>query len=712
MSITFDEFIRNPRLVGVRRSGDQYTSCCPSHDDKHQSFTFTYRDGRILGNCKAGCPFEDWSSALGYAPRDLWDGNKSKSLPKKPGAAVAARLPEVPSDKLSQAEIDSILTNANALALKLLAEDDDPISALAEHLHIPVAAMLAVSFLGFVPEHRQSANWVEPAHALFCEKDAEGNWLGANRRYPDYIAKELFDGVNKRNMPKTTRGLTYAADWDKFPGMVWNFEGASDTCIAYAAKICAVGRNGASGGGKYLVPFLHDPVWRNGREIVFSVENDQNAEKGTWPGMAGARVVAEQLCEGLGIDILLCLVPEGYKDIRQFLSAKCDYRDPIALATAGREFVEKSLQNTISYRKIRYTKTESLASALEFASPHPILSQSGKDGQNKDTNIHDQVSDDSIPNSVEPYRISLYEKPSCTCHSSREEHEDDESVGIYHPPAGEPLSAEMRYIHGRLNPFAPTIFVDDNPLYFTKGRCAEVFTFFLKCKQKTDSGTKCFAATGTCDKRTCLWCMARLRSEWFGSVAAHFSTATTAGEVLHYIECSHAEWNAVKQRLKNSKAKHFKVAIDNGNLFVICNKAISGSTAFESYTQAMNAVDVALQSMDLEAKRMMSSSRAWKLPRSEKISDYEFMGKASHRVPTSQIIQALWTAGLDVQPIKRVPKGFTSAYGWTIPPDWEPARIAKLFKCLKSGKSDWGNGKSPTWADFGPYFCPEVRKSA
>ncbi len=212
--------------------------------------------------------------------------------------------------------------------------------------------------------------------------------------------------------------------------------------------------------------------------------------------------------------------------------------------------------------------------------------------------------------------------------------------------------------------------------------------------------------------------MARLRAEWLGSMASHLFTAIERGDTLYYIECERSEWNAIKQRLKNTGKgrNHWRVAIDNGRYFIICNRPIVGATAFANYAEAMNAVDVALQSVQIapkeEIKSMMSSSRGWKLPESDHISEYEFMGRASPRVPVSQIFKALWSAGLDPKLIKRTPKGFTSAYGWIFPPDWDDERIKKLFCCLKSGKAEWDNGKSPTWGDFGEFMDPEVRKSS
>ena len=61
------------KLDKVKRSGDGWIACCPSHNDKHQSLKVSVgNDGQILLHCFAGCTVEQICSALGIAVKDLF----------------------------------------------------------------------------------------------------------------------------------------------------------------------------------------------------------------------------------------------------------------------------------------------------------------------------------------------------------------------------------------------------------------------------------------------------------------------------------------------------------------------------------------------------------------------------------------------------------------------------------------------------------------
>ena len=38
---------------------NQYTACCPAHNDKNPSLSVKFEDGKILLNCFKGCSFDN-----------------------------------------------------------------------------------------------------------------------------------------------------------------------------------------------------------------------------------------------------------------------------------------------------------------------------------------------------------------------------------------------------------------------------------------------------------------------------------------------------------------------------------------------------------------------------------------------------------------------------------------------------------------------------
>lgn len=78
MAITFDELLR--RLTNVKRSGDGYTSHCPSHDDQQNSLSINLGDDdRILMNCFVGCQIEAICKALGITVGSLFLSSSKKT---------------------------------------------------------------------------------------------------------------------------------------------------------------------------------------------------------------------------------------------------------------------------------------------------------------------------------------------------------------------------------------------------------------------------------------------------------------------------------------------------------------------------------------------------------------------------------------------------------------------------------------------------------
>ena len=59
-------------LDKVSQRGDQYTACCPAHDDKNPSLAVTVKDNKILLKCWSGCTTQDITGALGLKVSDLF----------------------------------------------------------------------------------------------------------------------------------------------------------------------------------------------------------------------------------------------------------------------------------------------------------------------------------------------------------------------------------------------------------------------------------------------------------------------------------------------------------------------------------------------------------------------------------------------------------------------------------------------------------------
>ncbi|RYF51614.1 MAG: hypothetical protein EOO38_02800 [Cytophagaceae bacterium] len=67
------------RVAGPRPSGKEFTCFCPSHPDRHRSFSLgSDEEGNVLIFCHAGCSPEAVLSALGLKKRDLFSSPKRR----------------------------------------------------------------------------------------------------------------------------------------------------------------------------------------------------------------------------------------------------------------------------------------------------------------------------------------------------------------------------------------------------------------------------------------------------------------------------------------------------------------------------------------------------------------------------------------------------------------------------------------------------------
>lgn len=141
-------------------------------------------------------------------------------------------------------------------------------------------------------------------------RDFKGNVVGLVRRYED---------GSKKTLPGTKCGLFYPMERKGLKGPVLILEGGSDVAAAFSVGVPAIGRPSNTGGAEWIGEMLGKK-----RKVVIG-ENDESPERrgrvstcpidcqgclNCWPGMAGARMVAEKLkCN-------FVLPPSEFKDFR------------------------------------------------------------------------------------------------------------------------------------------------------------------------------------------------------------------------------------------------------------------------------------------------------------------------------------------------------------------------------------------------------------
>lgn len=75
------------RQVKKKPGREEWTACCPAHDDKSPSLGIKDDNGKILINCLAGCGAEDIVTAVGLTLSDLFPDDKD-FVPKVPPRAI------------------------------------------------------------------------------------------------------------------------------------------------------------------------------------------------------------------------------------------------------------------------------------------------------------------------------------------------------------------------------------------------------------------------------------------------------------------------------------------------------------------------------------------------------------------------------------------------------------------------------------------------
>ena len=154
----------------------------------------------------------------------------------------------------------------------------------------------------------------------FPERNEKLEVIGISTRSesPDADGK-----IKKRMVSKTRRGLTYAPDTLDREGDILLVEGGSDTAVLHHLGFCVFGRPNNMAGMVYndlykneqlplLPPLLEDHTHRR---IIAIGENDKR-EDGRWAGRTGAKSIAQNLANVLGVTTYWTLPPEEHKDVR------------------------------------------------------------------------------------------------------------------------------------------------------------------------------------------------------------------------------------------------------------------------------------------------------------------------------------------------------------------------------------------------------------
>jgi len=120
------------RLKKVRKSGrDEWTACCPAHDDRSPSLSIKDTGETVLLHCFAGCPAEDVLAAVGMTFADV--------MPEKPLEYKKANLPFSPLTMLRalafNTQIVAVAAANVAQGIELSIEDKDKLFDIAEELN-------------------------------------------------------------------------------------------------------------------------------------------------------------------------------------------------------------------------------------------------------------------------------------------------------------------------------------------------------------------------------------------------------------------------------------------------------------------------------------------------------------------------------------------------------------------------------------------------
>jgi len=183
----------------------------------------------------------------------------------------------------------------------------------------------------------------------FPEQDARRQVIGIKTRLVIPIK-----GNNKLYARGSRPGLTYTWDFLDYAGPVHIVEGGSDTAAGLTLGLAVIGRPSNVGGVNYLAPLLRN--YAGDKRIVVFAERDRKKHDDLkpmvrakhdpkcpgcmrcWPGKVGAMQTAERLRKRLDRKVEWRFLPDGAKDLRNWLNAQhVDVEDYEATFRLGSE---------------------------------------------------------------------------------------------------------------------------------------------------------------------------------------------------------------------------------------------------------------------------------------------------------------------------------------------------------------------------------------
>ena len=196
------------------------------------------------------------------------------------------------------------------MALDMEAAGKDRLPWLAANLGVSLESLQSLG-----------AGWNQGAYS-FPEVNQHGQAVGIAYRTP--AGRKFFEAG-------TSRGITIPRNRLRSPYALV-VEGPSDVAACYTAGIDAVGRPSCSGGVDTLADAL--PRLYFGSVVIVVGENDKKPKESReywpcgwcgecllcWPGLAGAKLVADMLRTRIPGTILLAMPRRGLKDCRAILN--------------------------------------------------------------------------------------------------------------------------------------------------------------------------------------------------------------------------------------------------------------------------------------------------------------------------------------------------------------------------------------------------------
>lgn len=281
--------------IRPRESGGGWASRCPAHEDSTPSLSIRRGDdGRALLKCHGGCPLAAILAVLNLEARSLFPSRNRVMQPRTPRRSQPAQdwtaLQEGFREALTSERLQQL---ADQLGLE---------PASLQRMDIGWADVDALSRV--IGKPARSSAWTFPM------RDARLRIIGINART---------ERAHKWTLSGGHLGLFIPQNFESLSGPTYIVEGASDTAAALEAGFRAVGRPSAKGGAAILTDLLSGEA--PDRSIWVLAENDQKSN-GTWPGMEGAKYIADKLAAAWKVEALpIARPPKEHKDFRTWWHA-------------------------------------------------------------------------------------------------------------------------------------------------------------------------------------------------------------------------------------------------------------------------------------------------------------------------------------------------------------------------------------------------------